>query len=65
MGLFLPSITEFVPENGDRADKPYTLKANKKIALKAHIVAKAGGEVLDMVDHYLAAYGMPEKIDCR
>ena len=63
MGLFLPSIPEFVPENGDRAAKPYPLKANKKITLKAYIVAEARGEVLDMIDHYFAAYGMPEKID--
>ena len=63
MGLFLPSIPEFVPENGDRAAKPYPLNANKKITLKAYIVAEARGEVLDMIDHYFAAYGMPEKID--
>ena len=63
MGLFLPSIPEFVPENGDRAAKAYPLQANEKITLEAYIVAKARGEVLDMIDHYFAAYGMPEKID--
>jgi hypothetical protein len=62
MGLFLPSIPKFVPENGDRATKAYPLKANKKITLEAHIVARASAKVLDMLDHYMAVYGMPEKI---
>jgi len=63
MGLFLPSISEFVPENADRAANPYPLKANKKIAIEAHIVAETSAQLLDMIDHYFAAYGMPEKID--
>lgn len=63
MGLFLPSIPEFVPENGTRATKKaYPLKANNKIEIEAHIVAEANAKVLNMIDHYLAVYGMPEKI---
>jgi len=62
MGLFLPSIPEFVPVNGDRASKAYPLKANQKITLDAYIVADASAQLLDILDHYLAAYGMPEKL---
>jgi len=63
MGLFLPSIPEFVPENRDRAVKAYPLQANKKIAMEAYIVAEAGGKLLNMIDHYLAAFGMPKKLE--
>ena len=63
MGLFLPSIPEFVPENGDRAAKAYPLKANNKIAIEAYIVAEAPGKVLNMIDHYLAVFGMPKKLE--
>ena len=62
MGLFLPSIPEFVPENGDRAAKPYPLKANQKITLDAYIVADASAGLLDILDHYFTAYGMPQKL---
>ena len=62
MGLFLPSIPEFVPENGTRATKAYPLKANHKIAIEAHIVAQASAKVLNMIDHYLAVFGLPEKL---
>jgi hypothetical protein len=63
MGLFLPSIPEFVPENGDRASKAYPLKANNKIAIEAHIVAEASAKLLNMIDHYLAVFGMPKKLE--
>ena len=62
MGLFLPSIPDYVPENRDRASRPYPLKAGKQIALKAWIVADAAGELTNIVDHYLAAFGPPKKL---
>jgi hypothetical protein len=63
MGLFLPSIPEFVPGNSDRAAKAYPLGANKKIAMESYIVAEAGGKLLNMIDHYLAVFGLPKKLD--
>ena len=52
MGLFLPSVPDFVPENDDAASSPYPLTANSQVTLEAHIVAQAPGEVLDMLDQY-------------
>jgi len=63
MGLFLPSVPDFVPENDDAASSPYPLTANSQVTLEAYIVAQAPGEVLDMLDQYYAIFGMPEKID--
>ena len=63
MGLFLPSIPEFVAENGDRASKAYPLKANTKIAIEAYIVAEASSKLLNIFDHYLAVFGMPKKLE--
>jgi len=63
MGLFLPSIPEFVAENGDRASKAYPLKANNKIAIEAYIVAEASAKLLNIIDHYLAVFGMPKKLE--
>jgi len=62
MGLFLPSIPDFVPENQDRARKPYPLKVGKEISLKAWIVADADGRLMNIVDHYLAAFGPLKKL---
>ena len=61
MGLFLPSIPSYVPQNAQRAGKPYLLEANKGISIKAHIVADSSAELLDIIDHYFAAYGMPSE----
>jgi len=62
MGLFLPSIPEYVPENKDRAAKPYPLKAGKGICLKASIVAESTGQLTGIVDQYLAAFGPLRKL---
>ncbi|HUT60065.1 MAG TPA: hypothetical protein VNA25_19640 [Phycisphaerae bacterium] len=69
MGLFLPSVPEYVPENKDRAAKPYPLKAGKEICLSASIVAESTGQLMGIVDQYLAAFGplgklpLPEDYD--
>jgi hypothetical protein len=42
LGLFLPSAPDFVPENGDRADRPYTLAAGKPVTLDALLAVTRG-----------------------
>jgi len=69
LGLFLPTIPDFVPENSDRATKPYPLKAHQNLRLKAFIVADYGSKLIDIVDHFLVAFGpmehmiLPESYD--
>lgn len=62
MGLFLPSIPEFVPENAAYAAKAYPLKANRLIRLQAHLVADDSAPLLNVLDHYLATFGGPKKL---
>ncbi len=42
LGLFLPSAPDFVPENGDRAVRPYALAAGKPVTLEARLAVTRG-----------------------
>lgn len=56
LGLFLPSCPEFVPENADRAAKPYTLRAGQVLTLEARIAVEVG-HVLTAVRRWLKEVG--------
>jgi len=60
LGLFLPAIPKYVPENHDRAARAYPLAAGREIALSAHLLAEAGAGVLDAIDRWFALYGLPK-----
>ena len=50
MGLFVPSVPDWTPENEQTASKAYTLAAGKSISLAANIVVKSdSATVLDAV----------------
>ena len=42
LGLFLPSVPDFIPENNDTAAKPYLLAAGKTLKLDAALVVAHG-----------------------
>ena len=42
MGLFLPSIPEFVSENADRATRPFSVEAGKPLDLEARLIVSPG-----------------------
>ncbi|HUV03537.1 MAG TPA: hypothetical protein VMX94_00345 [Armatimonadota bacterium] len=61
MGLFVPSVPDWTPENEQIASKPYVLAAGGSICLEADIVVKSEcTTVLDAVDDWLARHGVPE-----
>ncbi|MBC8227995.1 hypothetical protein H8E77_00410, partial [bacterium] len=76
MGLFLPTVPEWVPENLGRrgemrkGEKLYPLKANTPLMINAEIIAysKSGNRishpiVLDAIVHWTDAYGIPEPLE--
>lgn len=65
MRLFLPAVPKWVPENKDLAATPYDLAAQKPISIQAQILLDyapglPGETILRAMDHYYAAYGVPE-----
>jgi hypothetical protein len=72
MGLFLPTIPDWMPENLKNYEdwnKPYPLKADTPITIEAEIIAysKRGKNsypiVLDAIVHWTDAYGIPEPLE--
>lgn len=63
LGLFLPSVPDYVPENAPRAEQPYRLEAGKKLRLEAQIVLMPGGGILDAVPQWYEAYGFPDPLE--
>jgi len=60
LGLYAPSIPEWLKPNQLLAEKPYVLKAGKTLKLTACLYAEAKSSVLRSIDHYFHRYGLPE-----
>ncbi|MEO8425506.1 MAG: CARDB domain-containing protein [Verrucomicrobiota bacterium] len=60
IGLFLPSVPEFVPENSERAHKPYLLTAQKKVSLSANLVVTQGSVATALREWYRETGGIPK-----
>lgn len=61
VGLFLPSVPEFVDVNQREAARPYPLEPGQPLRLTARIFADAGAtDALAAVDEWLRLYGAPE-----
>ena len=63
MGLFVPTIPDWVEENHLAASTPYPLKANLPITIKAQIIIDGNASVLDAISHWTDAYGVPEPLE--
>lgn len=63
MGLFVPTVPDWVEENGLVAATPYALKANQPITIKAQIIIDGSASILDAVSHWTDAYGVPKPLD--
>ncbi len=60
MALFLPSCPDFVPENAEKASKPYPLPANRTLWLEANIAVDTG-HILTGVRRWLSEMqGLPK-----
>lgn len=63
MGLFVPTVPDWVEENHLAAATPYSLKANQPITIKAQIIIDGNASILDAVSHWTDAYGAPEPVE--
>ena len=59
MGLFAPTTAKWVPENTLYATDPYPLAAKDRLSLRAEIVLDGQSTLLDIVDHWIDAFGFP------
>jgi len=57
LGLFLPSVPDYVAENGLRAHTPARLGAGQAVSLTAQLFAAPAEHAVDAVDLYLAERG--------
>lgn len=60
MGLFAPSVPEWVQENRLRAKTPYLLKRGRSMTITATIFAGLGESALSGMAHWFAAHPPPE-----
>ena len=63
MGLFVPTIPDWVEENQLAASTPYPLKANLPITIKAQIIIDGNASILDAITHWTDTYGVPEPLE--
>ncbi len=60
LGLFLPSAPDFVPENSDRAAKPYPLPAGKTLTLDANLIVAPGPVTVALREWLRDTGGLPK-----
>lgn len=63
MGLFLPTIPDWVDENTLIAKAPYQLTPKSEITLNCEIIADGNSTILDSISHWKDAYGTPKPLD--
>ena len=61
MGLFLPSVPEFVEPNAREAARPYPLNAGRELRLRCRLYADGQArDAIGAIDEYLRLYGLPK-----
>ena len=63
MGVFLPTVPEWVAENQTVAATPYPLKPARPISIKTELIVAGNASVLDAITHWCDAYGAPEPLE--
>ena len=59
MGLFVPTAVSWMPENSLEATTPYPLSSQNYLSLRAEIVLDGQATLLDIIDHWIDAFGKP------
>ncbi len=62
LGVFLPTIPEWVQENHAEASIPYPMLSSRPLAIKAEIIVDSRASIIDAVKHWTDAYGTPEPL---
>jgi len=67
MGLFVPSVPEWVKENETEAATPYPLEAGRSVTLEAAVILDHDPQsrfpdslILEAIDHWYRLYGLPK-----
>jgi hypothetical protein len=60
LGLFLPSVPDFVAENGERARSPYPAKAGQPLVLESRLFVTPGTVMNALGQHLQTTGGIPE-----
>ena len=62
MGVFLPSVPEWVDENQHEASTPYPLTPAHAVSIKTELIVDGNASILDALAHWADAYGTPEPL---
>ena len=60
LGLMLPSVPDYIPENGTQAQRPFLLQPGQPVELRSFLLVKPNAQVLDAVQVWYDHYGPSE-----
>ncbi len=63
MGLFVPTVPEWVKENTLVAETAYRLTPEQPVTIDYQIIADGNATILDAISHWTSAYGTPEPLE--
>ena len=59
LGVFVPTVPAWVPENQTEASIPYPLTPSRPVSIKTEIIVDGNASILDAITHWNDAYGAP------
>ncbi len=62
LGVFVPTVPAWVPENQTEASIPYPLIPSQPVSIKTEIIVDGNATILDAIAHWNDAYGAPEPL---
>ena len=62
LGVFVPTVPAWVPENQTEASIPYPLIPSRPVSINTEIIVDGNASILDAVAHWNDAYGAPEPL---
>ena len=62
LGVFVPTVPAWVPENQTEASIPYPLIPSRPVSIKTEIIVDGNASILDAIAHWNDAYGAPEPL---
>lgn len=62
LGVFVPTVPAWIPENQTEASIPYPLTASRPVSIKSEIIVDGNASILDAIAHWNDAYGRPKSL---
>lgn len=62
LGVFVPTVPTWVPENQTEASIPYPLTPSRPVSIKTEIIVDGNASILDAIAHWNDAYSAPEPL---